>query len=270
MNPVRIEPRCVVEPLTPLLGAEILGVNLAEPLAASTVATLRDAFRRHHLLLLRNQDITTGHQTALASLFGEVKLREKNRIKSTEAGAQHVSNVRADGVFGTGELDFHMDQLFQPEPLAALILYAMEVPESGGDTLFVNTMAAHERMPAALRERIAGLSCLNAYTFAGALAKDWNVDDASVQKLSQVHPMVWRDPVTGRGAIWVNKLSSLDVVGLPEAEGKALMAEVRSYLEDQEIIYRHQWRPGDLLLWDNLRLQHARTPFDPAQRRTLR
>ena len=178
--------------------------------------------------------------------------------------------LREDGVFGLGELDFHLDQLFQPQPLSALILYAIEVPARGGDTRFVNTMAAHESMPAALRERIAGLHCRHAYTFSGALASDWNVDDANRQALSSVHPMIWRDPESGRGAIWVNKLTTVEVLGLPPEEGQALIAEVHRYLYEESITYTHRWRPGDLLLWDNRRLQHARTPFDPAERRTLR
>lgn len=258
-------------PLSDAVGAEVRGLDLRDPIDETTADVLRAAFRRHLLLLLRGQDITTEQQTRFAEVFGQVALRKKNRVRSAEAMAQHVSNVRDDGVFGKGELDFHLDQLFQPRPLSALILYAIEVPESGGDTRFVNTLVAHEKMPQALRDRIAGLRCRNAYTFAGTLAADWNVDDAERQaSLSSVHPMVWREHDGDRGAIWVNKLTTIEVVGLPESESRALIDEVRSYLYDDAIIYTHRWRPGDLLIWDNLRLQHARTPFDPNERRTLR
>jgi len=259
-----------LRPLSPALGAEVLGLDLWQPTDTATAAALRDAFRGRHLLLFRGQDLTTEQQTRFARIFGEIVLREKNRVRSAEDTAQHVSNVRKDGVFGLGELDFHLDQLFQPQPLSALILYAIEVPKEGGDTLFANSMAAHARMPIALQERIAGLSCRHAYTFAGTLAADWNVDDAQQQSLSAVHPMVWHDPETGGRALWVNKLTTVEVLGLSAEEGRALIAEVRAYLHDDAIIYRHRWRPGDLLLWDNRRLQHARTPFDPAERRTLR
>jgi alpha-ketoglutarate-dependent taurine dioxygenase len=259
-----------LSPLNPHFGVEIRGLDLREAENDATAATLCDAFRRHRLLLLRRQDITTEQQTRFASVFGEVTLREKNRVRSAEATAQHVSNVRRDGVFGTGELDFHLDQLFQPMPLAALILYAIEVPDEGGDTRFADSVSAVERMPEPLRKRIAALSCRNAYTFAGTLAKDWNMDDAQQQQISNVHPMIWRETPDNRGALWVNQLSSLEVVGLPPEEGRALMDEARSYLYDEEIVYTHRWLPGDLIIWDNRRLQHARTPFDPTARRTLR
>lgn len=262
--------RLDLHPLNAHFGVEVRGLDLREAADDVTADALRDAFRRHRLLLLRGQDITTEQQTRFASIFGEVTLREKNRVRSAEATAQHVSNVREDGVFGTGELDFHLDQLFQPIPLAALILYAIEVPDEGGDTRFSDSVSAIDRMPSALRERIAALSCRNAYTFAGSLAKDWNVDDAQQQQISNVHPMIWRETPDDRGALWVNKLSSLEVVGLPPEEGGALMQEARSYLYDDAIIYTHHWLPGDLVIWDNRRLQHARTPFDPAARRTLR
>ncbi len=259
-----------LRPLNPHFGAEVTGLDLREPIDATTGDALRAAFRQHRLLLLRDQDVSTADQTRFAEVFGEVSLREKNRVRSSEATAQHVSNVRADGVFGLGELDFHLDQLFHKEPLSALILYAIEVPSEGGDTRFSDSGAALDLMPQPLRDKIETLSCRHAYTFDGALATEWNVDDAAKQTLSAVHPMVWRKTPEEHGVLWVNKLTTVGVEGLPETEARALMAEVRQYLYAESIIYTHHWRPGDLVIWDNRRLQHARTPFDPAARRTLR
>ncbi len=257
-------------PLSPAVGAEVIGLDLARPIGEREAAALRDAYRRHLLLLVRGAAPTTAQQTAFAEIFGRVTLREKNTTRNAEENAQHVSNVRDDGLFGKGDLDFHLDQLFQPEPLAALILTALDLPGTGGDTLFVNSLAAVEKMPEHLRARIAGLRCLNAYTFAGSLAKDWNVKDAASAGMVQEHPMLWNDPDSGRQALWVNKLTTLHVVGLDAEESKALIAEVRSYLYDESITYRHRWQVGDMLLWDNRRLQHARTPFDESKPRTLR
>jgi alpha-ketoglutarate-dependent taurine dioxygenase len=128
-----------------------------------------------------------------------------------------------------------------------------------------------DRMPAALRERAETLHVRQDYTYGGTLAKGWNVDDAAQQTaLSAVHPMVWRAAPGDRGALWVNKLSSVEVVELPGEEGRALMTGMREYLYDPAIIYDHTWKPGDLVLWDNRRLQHARTPYDETQPRTLR
>jgi alpha-ketoglutarate-dependent taurine dioxygenase len=107
-----------LHPLNPHFGVEVRGLDLREDPSEATRAALRAAFRQHRLLLLRNQEIATEHQTRFAEIFGPVQLRERNRVKSAEATAQHVSNVRKDGVFGTGDLDFHSDQLFQKEPPA--------------------------------------------------------------------------------------------------------------------------------------------------------
>ncbi len=256
--------------LSPALGAELLDFDLSRPPSESEAHALREALAVHGLLLLRGRAVSTEEQTRFGAIFGDVTLREKNKVRNAEAGAQHVSNVRADGLFGKGELDFHLDQLFHKVPLRALILYGIEIPSSGGATRFANAEMALNAMPAALRQRIEGLSCRHAYTFAGDLAADWNVDDAKIQPLSAIHPMVWTDPESGRRSLWVNKITTVEVVGLAEAEGRALMQEVRSYLYHEAVNYTHEWRPDDLVVWDNRMLHHARTPFDESEPRTLR
>ena len=257
-------------PLSDALGAEVIGLDLSTDYDESTKASLREAFSRYGLLLVRGQEVTTADQTRFAELFGEVVIREKNVVAASEVKAQHVSNTRKDGILGLGELDFHMDQLFHQKPLVGLILYGIQIPTQGGDTLFTNSCAAYECMPAALREKVDKLSCRHAYTFAGELAKDWNIDDAQHQPLSAVHPMAPVHPTSGRRALWVNKMTTVEVIGLPHDEGKALMQEVRSYLYPEQITYRHKWQVKDLVLWDNRALMHARTPFDESQPRTLR
>jgi alpha-ketoglutarate-dependent taurine dioxygenase len=257
-------------PLSEAVGAEVVGLDLSAEYDEPTKASLRDAFSRYGLLLVRGQEVATADQTRFAELFGEVVIREKNVVANKETKAQHVSNSRKDGILGLGELDFHMDQLFHARPLLGLILYGIEIPTTGGDTLFSNTCAAYESMPAALRAKVDKLECRHAYTFAGELAKDWNIDSAEHQPLSAVHPMAPVHPTSGRRALWVNKMTTVEVVGVPQDEGKALMAEVRSYLYPERITYRHQWRKNDLVCWDNRALVHARTPFDESQPRTLR
>ncbi len=257
------------EPICPALGAEIKGIDLRLPFDDETAAALRDAYARYGLLLVRGQKVATEDQTRLAELFGTVVIREKNIVANSEAKAQHVSNTRKDGILALGEIDFHMDQLFHEEPLAGLALYGIEIPTVGGDTRFSNCCAAYESMPATLRARIDTLNCLNAYTFAGNLAKDWNIDDAQVQKITAVHPMAPMLP-SGRRGLWVNKMTTLEVVGLPQDESQALLAEVRSYIYQDAVTYTHQWRVDDLLVWNNRALMHARMPFDESQPRTLR
>lgn len=266
----KIEKDIQYRPLSPAVGAEVIGLDMAAPINEQEADSLREAFAHYGLLLVRGQSISTERQTGFARVFGEVVIREKNVVRNEETNAQHVSNTRKDGILATGELDFHMDQLFHEQPLTALILYGIEVPSHGGDTRFCNTTAAYELMPKDLRDRIESLQCRHAYTFAGNLAKDWNIDDAKVQPISAVHPLVWRHPTTGRAAIWVNKMTTVEILGSSEGEGRALMQEIRRYFYREEVTYTHKWQVNDLVIWDNRLLQHARTPVDETLPRTLR
>ncbi len=259
-----------LKPLAVALGAEVIGLDLARPITDREAAALRDAFGRHHLLLIRGQDISAEQQAAFARIFGTIVIRERNVIANERSDSQHVSNTRADGVFGDGELDFHVDQLFRPDPLKALILYGIEIPPQGGDTLFVNALDAYDALPADTRRRIDTLQCRHAYNYSGALAQRWNMQQADQDAPTAVHPMAWSDPVTNRRAIWVNKLATVEILGLQETEARALIEEVRKPLYNAALGYRHIWRRHDLLLWNNLTLHHARTPFDGAHARTLR
>lgn len=265
-----VTPTLSFEPLSAAVGAQVIGLDLSAPFDDATTSQLRNAFVRYGLLLVRGQRISTEEQTRFVELFGTVVIREKNVITNEDAKAQHVSNTRKDGILALGEIDFHMDQLFHEKPLKGIALYGIEIPSSGGDTRFASGCAAYESIPESLRRKVDGLSCRSAYTFAGDLAKNWNIDDARLQQISAVHPMAPVQPGSGRRALWVNKLTTVEVIGLPEEEGAALMSEVRSYVHKDAVIYTHRWRVDDLVIWDNCALMHARMPFDESQPRTLR
>jgi len=257
-------------PLSSTVGVEISGLDLSRTLPPATVVALIAALRNHHLMLFRGLDLTSEDQARFARYFGETSLRELGRAESESADNQYVSNVRPDGIFGKGELDFHIDQLFLEKPLKALILYAVEVPGEGGGTKFLNTQAVYDTMPPDLRARLQGLRCRHARAYDKKTTADWNVVDAAEAQPSWVHPLLYGDPETGRQAIWVNKLTTLGIEGLPADESAALIAEVRAYFYDDAFTYSHAWETGDMILWNNLVLQHARLPFDPGTARTLR
>lgn len=257
-------------PLSPAVGAEVEGLDLKAPIDAATADALRAAYARHHLLLLRGQDVAPEDQARFARVFGEIAIREKNKVQSTVADTQHISNAREDGIIGLGELDFHMDQLFHKVPLSALILYGMEIPSRGGDTRFTNAAEAWRAMPDALKTRIDKLQCRHAYNYDARISKAWNMEQSTSESPTAIHPMVWTNPKTGERALWVNKMTTVDIVGMDPAEGAALMEEARRYLYDEAITYTHKWRVNDLVIWNNQVLQHARTPFDAAEKRTLR
>lgn len=257
-------------PLSSDFGVAVQGVDLNTALQPDTAKALKALFLKHRLLLFRAPGLCDEAQVRLARLFGAPSLRERNKEKRASEHNQFVSNHRPDGIFGKGELDFHMDQLFLKDPLKAIILYAIEVPDEGGDTKFADARAAYEALSAEQKERIDTLHCRHARAYDAKISADWNVAEAAADIPNWVHPMARRDPETGRRALWVNKLTTVGVEGLSSDESHALFEKVRHHLYDPALTYHHRWTPGDLILWDNLALQHARTPFDPAARRTLR
>lgn len=263
--------RCFeIVPLSGTVGAQVVDIDISQPLSAETVGELRAAFEQFHLLLFRGFDLSPEQQARFARYFGATSQRELNKRAVENDANQYVSNVRADGIFGKGELDFHIDQLFLEQPLKALILYAVEIPEHGGGTKFLNTQAVYEAMPEELQKRLHGLRCLHARAYDKQTSRDWNVVDAETESPSWVHPLLWPDPRNGKPAIWVNKLTTIGIEDMESDESAELIAEVRSYFYDDGLAYSHGWQTGDLILWDNLVLQHARLPFDPQATRTLR
>ena len=254
-----------LEPLSPALGVRIDGLDLARPIDATTAEALRAAFARHHLLLLRGPSLDQAAQVRFANLFGPVSHRG---AFMKEVDASHVSNARPDGILGSGVLHFHSDHTFFRHPLKAICLHALVVPNSGGDTLFANAALAHDNLPAGLKRRIAGLSSLQLFDYRGDYNRRTLERDAPADAPRCWHPLVLEHG--GRKVLFLHMHTTARISELSDAEADALMEELLPYIADPAIGYRHAWRPGDVLLWDNLALQHARTDFDPAEPRTLR
>ena len=260
-----------VRPICAALGAELLDFDMNSEIGPDAAAALRRALAEHHLLVVRGHTVTSADQRRFASVFGDIVIRaDYDKAPDEEADTQHVSNRRADGILGDGELDFHCDQLFQTPPLKALALYAIEVPAQGGDTKFSNTARAFARMPEALKARMAKLSCMHLYDFKADFTKPQDPETATPGSPYAVHPMLWTDPDSGARGVWVNKNTTIRVMEMDGPDGRALIEEIRSYFYDEDVIYTHQWRADDLVIWNNRVLQHARTYFDPRLPRTLR
>lgn len=254
-------------PLSPALGVEITGVDLSQPLTPEVAQSLLDLYRHHHLLLLRDQQLDEDAQLRFAELFGPISRRSPAMQKAKTA---YVSNARPDGVLGQGELYFHSDNTFFVHPLKAIGLYGIEMPPVGGDTLFANCAAVHAALPEATRRRLDGLSSYQLFDYDGDYAKRSVEEGTPADAPRAVHPLVWTDPDTGQRALFLSEHTTVRINELPVADGEALIAELRTWIADPRFGYRHHWRPGDMLLWDNIILQHAREPFDTAYRRTLR
>jgi taurine dioxygenase len=183
-----------------------------------------------------------------------------------------ISNIREDGkpigALPDGEMHFHTDQCHQERPAMASMLYAIEVPRAGGNTLFANGYKAYETLPDALKLRIAGRKALNAYDYDTAAMKRGTRLAEGVPSCE--HPVVRTHPATGRKALYVNRLMTVRIEGLPADESDELLDALFAHQERREFVYEHVWRPGDLLMWDNRCTLHARTDFSPDERRLMR
>jgi taurine dioxygenase len=185
-----------------------------------------------------------------------------------------VSNIRENGkLIGSladGEMHFHSDFCYVEKPAKGTFLYAMQIPSQGGDTLFLNMYKAYETLPAALKSRIEGRKAVNAYHYE-SVTREINgakLDLGAHRQYAQ--PIVRTHPQTRRKALYVNRLMTFTVEGLDKAEGGALLDQLFDHIEQDQFIYAHKWRVGDLILWDNRCTLHARTDFSDRERRLLR
>lgn len=260
-----------VERLSPALGAEILRLDLRHPISDSLKQTLLEIWHEHLVILLRNQALDEESQVRFAETFGApAKITSGRAFSARHPSVMLISNIREDGkpigALPDGEMHFHTDQCHQEIPAKATLLYAIEVPSNGGNTLFSNAYRAYETLPEELKRRIAGRRALNAYTSDTTL-RSANYDDA---RSSFWHPVVRTHPATGRKALYVNRLMTREIEGLPRDESDAILQRLFDHQEQPQFVYEHAWRPGDLLMWDNRCTLHARTDFSSAERRLLR
>src|SRR5712691_3075985 len=264
-------PTLALRPLSPALGVEIIG-DLSEEIDDYTFAQIRDAWHRNLVILLRGQELSEEDQVRFAEMFGPpAKIHTKQFVRGHPA-VMLISNIREDGkpigALPDGEMHFHTDQCHQERPAMASMLYAIEVPRAGGNTLFANGYKAYETLPEDVKRRIDGRRALNAYDYDNASTRRGTRLADGVP--SCVHPVVRTHPATGRKALYVNRLMTVRIEGLPEEESDELLNFLFDHQEQRQFVYEHVWRPGDLLMWDNRCALHARTDFSAGERRLMR
>jgi taurine dioxygenase len=261
-----------VRPLSPAIGAEILGVDLRDAIDDKLAQKMLDAWHAHCVILLRNQMLTEEDQARFAERFGPPAKIHTPQFRRGHQAVMLISNVREDGkpigALPDGEMQFHTDQCHQETPAKASILYAIEIPSIGGNTLFANAYLAYETLPDDIKRRIDGKKALNAYDYdTGATIRNAVVPDSAP---SFAHPVVRTHPATGRKALYVNRLMTRRIEGLPAKESEELLNLLFDHQEQRQFVYEHVWRVGDILMWDNRCTLHARTDFSAAERRLLR
>ena len=258
-----------VRPLSAALGGEIVDIDLSRPIAPETAREIRAAWFRYQVVVFRDQAIDIDAQKRLVACFGTLQ-PPRSKLPRLNPDILYVANVTVDGERGElpeGDMQFHADQCYYETPTGGAVLYALEIPRAGGNTMFANMYHAYETLPPALRARLHELDVLFAYDYEKNAYKRASLDERAPRA---THPAVIEHPETKRPVLFVNRLMAERFVGLPAEESEALLAQLFAHIERREHIYEHVWRKGDIVVWDNFSTLHARTDFDPAERRVLR
>ncbi len=267
-----------ITPVHPEIGAEIDGVDLSKPVDAQTAAAIRKAFDDHVVLVFRGQDLDEPAQLRAAEMFGKVAIR-KRPVAGPGPGGDYdtpfmlVTNIVEDGksigAFGDGEMWFHHDTSYYPEPHRATLLYAVKLTSWGGETCFSNMYKAYDLIPRDLRDRLEGRKVLQMHDYKRRERLDLDsVDMSRIRHHEQ--PIFVTHPATGRKALYVSRLMSARVEGLSREESEAALETLFDISERPDIVYEHTWRLGDLVIWDNWASIHARKDFPREEPRLMR
>jgi taurine dioxygenase len=267
-----------LKPLSPACGLEISGLDLRQPVDAVTAKAIRKAFDENIVVVFRQQDLSEENQLRAAEIFGKVALRKKP-VSGPGPGGDFdtpfmlVTNIvedgKAIGAFGDGEMWFHHDTSYYPEPHRATLLYAMKLTTSGGETSFSNMYKAYEMIPRALRDRLEGKKVLQMHDYKRRERID--VDSADLSRIRHhVQPLFITHPATGRKALYVSRLMSARIEGFSRTESEEILEQLFDISEDPSIVYQHHWALGDLVIWDNWCSIHARADFPREEPRLMR
>jgi taurine dioxygenase len=274
---VRSEPIHVI-PTGAALGAEVSGLDLKN-LDELQFSALKRAWHEHQVVLVRGQTLTDGDLVAFSRRFGNLDLapvQETGRrfvegIPEIYIVSNVIVNGEPIGSLGAGEAVWHTDMSYLDVPPMASMLYALEVPASGGNTSFCSMYAVYEALPAELKRRIAQLKIKHdgTYNSGGYLRQGVTATDDPRTSPGAVHPLVCTHPDTGRRMLYLGRRRNAYLMGLEVAESEALLDQLWGFVENPEFAWEHAWRVGDLVLWDNRCTMHRRDPFDASARRVM-
>jgi alpha-ketoglutarate-dependent taurine dioxygenase len=265
-----------VVPLTKHIGAEIRGIDLRERPDDETVKAIYQAWLDHLVIIFPGQKLAQEDLLHATTFFGENGGLSRPKHEAPKGFAQMlpgimlISNIRENGepigALPDGEMMFHHDMIHSDVPSKATLLYSVEIPSTGGNTLFASGYAAYDTLDPAIRNKLEGTRAQHHYNY-GSVQRGDNKGTASFGE--NMHPTFRTNEDTGRKAVYVNRLMTLGIEGMPREEAEPLLNAVFDHAEKPEFVYEHVWRLGDLLLWDNRCSSHARTDFPTTERRLM-
>jgi taurine dioxygenase len=263
------------------LGAEIAEIDLSKPLTRDDIDAVEAAWRERLVVVFHGQPLSDLQLIAFSRNFGELDPPGPNPygqpFNKEHPELNVISNVVENGKpignLGDGEAVWHADMTYVDVPPKAAILHALEVPppEAGGNTYFANMFAAYESLPADLKKAVEGKFAVHdaSRNSAGMLRKGYKEVTDVRETVGAHHPVVRTDPKTGRKALFLGRRPNAYVLGLGVAESEALLDTLWAHATQPRFAMCHEWRVGDLLMWNNLSVLHRRDPFDPKTRRVM-
>ena len=267
-----------IDRLSDAAGAEVVGLDLSKPLTDEAHNAVHQAFLDHCLIVLRDQHLTPEQHIAFSRRFGSLTTHVLDQfLLPRHPEILRISNKKSANGENIGLADagryWHSDLSYAEQPSLGSMLYALEIPPpgKGGDTLFANMYKAYEALPADKRAYLDGLNAsflISRKRFSNDDRIKLN-DDQADQTPGVVHPVVRTHPETGRKALYVNPGHTDSIVGLTPDESRALLDELHAHTTQPQFVYRHKWRPHDLVFWDNRCLMHIADPPQPGYDRHM-
>lgn len=264
-----------LENLSPHTGVAVTGVDLGQALAPEMRDRLYQQFLQRSVLVVRNQSLAPAELLRAVQNFGAVFAQHNSRFQLAECPQIHyISNQDhyPDGSRYIPGAGYHTDHSNAPEPPKATILHAVQLPDSGGDTQYVNMYEAYASLPQATRNRIDNLQAVHVYQSRHSARKLMGLaaGKEAIAAAEVVHPVVRTHPETHRKALYLNPIRIDRIIGMAERAALDLLDELLAHAVAARHEYRHRWQPGDFVMWDNRCLLHkANGDYDMAQTRYL-
>lgn len=261
--------------LTAHTGAEAVGIDLTRPVSSETKAALNQAFVDHSVLVIRDQTLTPAQMLAAVELFGSIFHQHNTRFALPDCPQIHyISNQDSfpDGTRYIPGEGWHTDHSNDARPPKATVLHAVTLPDRGGDTQYANMAAAYAALPQTMQHRIANLLAIHIYQSSHSARKLMGLSDENKERVPNavLHPVVRTHPESGRKSIYLNPIRIEGILGLDHKEALPLLDDLLNHASQADFQYRHEWRPGDLVMWDNRCLLHkANGDYDMQQTRYL-
>lgn len=253
-------------------GAEVFGIDLSEEISDANYKLLDEAWREHVVLVLHKQAISEDDLIRYSEHFGKLETVVRTDVLSPYSGyvAYMTNNIRdkdgkAIGGLDSAEVDWHSDQAYLSNPATGAIFHGLEVPPNAGKTYFANQYLAYENLSDQVKEMLEGRIANFSYAHRMALYyPDTLKNNAEILAKAPdvLHPVVMKNPVTGRKALYADPSTVTHIIGLSEADNKLALAEIKKQSINPEIVYGHNWKHGDIIMWDNGSSLHKRDTFD--------